>query len=108
MHFFFEELLFFFLVKVNVRVRVRVRVSIRVRMRVRVSIRVRMRVRNGQFLNWSITALGVKGLCAASASMHQCRRQPCRRQPRASSRHKCYHLVRQQYLVVHKPFFVLI
>ena len=38
-------------------------------MRVRVSIRVRMRVRNGQFLNWSITALGVKGLCAASASM---------------------------------------
>ena len=65
---------YFFLVKVNVRVRVRVRVSIRVRMRVRVSIRVRMRVRNGQFLNWSITALGVKGPCAASASSRPCTR----------------------------------
>ena len=63
-----EELLFFSEVKVNVRVRVSIRVSIRVRMRVRVRVRVRFRVRNGQFLNWSITALGVKGLCAASAS----------------------------------------
>ena len=69
MHFFFWRASIFFLVKVNVRVRVRV--SIRVRMRVRVSIRVRMRVRNGQFLNWSITALGVKGLWAASASKPQ-------------------------------------
>ena len=67
-----EELLFFSEVKVNVRVRVSIRVSIRVRMRVRVRVRVRFRVRNGQFLNWSITALGVKGPCAPSADEQHC------------------------------------
>ena len=75
MHFFLKSF-YLFLVKVNVRVRVRVRVSIRVRMRVRVSIRVRMRVRNGQFLNWSITALGVKGPCTPSADERQGARAP--------------------------------
>ena len=52
---------------VRVRVRVLVMVKVRVRVRMRVSVRVRIRVRNGQFLNWSITALGVKGPCAPSA-----------------------------------------